>query len=145
MLASPSFVFGSKYLAQVLPLISEAKVSIKILIFYWQFDTIHGKSPVARFTNALVQACQRGVIIQVLCESEEIARRLRLLGFKAKNLYSDRLLHAKVMLFDDSLVCIGSHNFTKNAFSSNLEVSLIVDLGSKENALVDYFKNLWPL
>lgn len=141
----PHVIMGSAFVDRVVPLIAEARSRIDIVIFDWRLYPKQPTHPVSRFTDALKDAGQRNVKVRVLVANDGVKDALNRMGFEAKNLHSQRMMHVKMMLIDKRFAIIGSHNYTQNAFTENLEISLAVDLGNEENELTKYFQQLWPL
>lgn len=129
----------------VIPLIEKALFSIDIIVFDWRFYKNDVGSPVSLFNQAIARACQRGVIVKCLVQNDGVVENLRALGCKAKKLESKKILHTKLLIIDKKNVIIGSHNYTQHAFCSNEEASIYVKLESENNALVEYFNNLYSI
>jgi phosphatidylserine/phosphatidylglycerophosphate/cardiolipin synthase-like enzyme len=94
-------------------------------------------NPPAEFERALIETAQRGVDITLITNSdhtndEAMARavakpyypRLLRAGIKIHE-YQPRTLHAKALLIDDSVVSIGSHNYTRQSFGWNGEANMM--------------------
>jgi phosphatidylserine/phosphatidylglycerophosphate/cardiolipin synthase-like enzyme len=139
------FIIGSKFAEKVVPLIEAAKDTIKIIVFDWRFYPEAQRGPVQDFNFAICAAAKRGVKIKALVNNDSLLQTLKQNGVEAKRIYSVKLVHTKMMLVDDEIAIIGSHNYTQSAFSANLEVSVILELDKNDNSLSNYFKNLWPL
>ncbi len=141
----PDIIIGSKYVDKVIPLVQAAKDNIKVIVFDWRVYPYGTTHPVMRLTDSFLEAKNRNVDIKCLVNTSAIVMSLRRLGLNAQTLYSDKLVHAKILIFDDCRAVVGSHNLTQNGLTHNLEVSTIIELNPDENHLVDYFNNLWPL
>lgn len=138
-------IIGSAFPKIVCPLIENAKHSIKIIIYDWRLYPNDPSHPVSLLVRALKGAVERNVDVKVLLSNDAVRRQLSGLGFTCKLLHSPQLVHAKMMLLDNRVAVVGSHNYTQNAFALNLEVSVALDLGSEDNAGVEYFDNLWSV
>lgn len=141
----PEFIIGSDFLDKVLPIILEAKESVKIVVFDWRIYTAQPHHPVMKFVQALQDAQRRGCTVQVLIRDPHVEQQLRACGFDSKILHRGKLVHAKMMLVDEQIAVIGSHNYTQSGFTANLEISIAIDCGTKFNDLSLYFKNLWSV
>ncbi len=92
-----------------------------------------------RVAEELIRARQRGVSVTVILERSRnekdfLNRENRSTAdFLAGNGISVRFdsfrktSHAKVVVIDDRLVFLGSHNLTHNALSRNNELSVLID------------------
>jgi phosphatidylserine/phosphatidylglycerophosphate/cardiolipin synthase-like enzyme len=138
-------IIGKEFPEKVIPLIDQAKYSIKIVVFDWRWYPNDPANPVQLFNQAIIRAKRRGVKIQILGNSEDVLKIFREQGIEAKKSVGKNLLHAKMMIFDDKDLVLGSHNFTQNAFTMNFEVSIYVpDCPGMENYL-RFFNTLWQL
>lgn len=145
MTDEPTVVIGKKYIEKVVPLITAARQSIDIIIYEVRLRPTIPTHPVSVLLRSLQDAATRGVRIRALVGNAFIAEELARYGIVAKTLHSQKLMHAKVVLLDNCVAVIGSHNFTQSAFTSNLEVSVVVQFAAAENDLSTYFKNLWGI
>jgi phosphatidylserine/phosphatidylglycerophosphate/cardiolipin synthase-like enzyme len=129
----------------VIPIIDSAVHSIDVVVFDWRFYQNDPANPVSLFNTAIARAVRRGVNVRCLVQNDGIVDRLNKIGCWAKKLNSKRILHTKLLIIDKKRVIIGSHNYTQHAFSSNHEASIYVTLSDENNALVEYFNNLFGL
>jgi phosphatidylserine/phosphatidylglycerophosphate/cardiolipin synthase-like enzyme len=141
----PAVLIGDQYVPAVVQLLQTAKQKVDIIVFDWRRHPHDAENPVSKLEAALVDAQRRGVKVRVITSSDTVCAELRTLGFITHRQYFAKLVHAKMMLLDDRIAVVGSHNFTQNAFTTNIEVSVVVDFESTANPLSAYFKNLWPL
>ena len=140
-----TLLIGSKFVDGVVPIIDDAKQSIDIVMFYWKVDKTKQTSATMTLTAALARAVARGVRVRMLGANESTRAYLRLLGLEAKELYTDKMVHGKIMCVDGHVCVLGSHNYTEAAFTRNLEVSLLVDLGETGKVYTQWFDALWGL
>lgn len=119
-------VIGKQYVAKVLPLIKGAKLSIKILVFDWRWYPDHPFSNASLFNQAILSAKKRGVSVQAVLNMADIVRLLQTYGIQARKVISKDLLHTKLMIIDDTICILGSHNYTASAFDKNYECSAII-------------------
>lgn len=135
-------VIGSEYPKKVIPLINGAKKNIDIAVYDWRWYPDEPAHPVQQFNTSIVRAVGRGVRVRAIVEAPLILSILLSAGIKAREMRDKRTLHAKMILIDDQTLIIGSHNFTRNAFGSNIEASVIVDLPAGEARFSQFFNNL---
>lgn len=135
-------IFGGEFPDKVLPLIEAAKSVIKIIVFDWRWYPSDPGCACQRFNNAIIRARKRGVAISALTNCKDVIEVLRGAGCVARGALSARLLHSKMMIIDQKILVIGSHNYTQNAFTSNFEASVILE-GCDDLAQFDqYFNSL---
>ena len=128
---------------KIIPLIKKAKKSINIIVFDWGWYPNDIGESIQIFNNALFNANKRGVKVRALVQKRLIMVILERCGIEAKILHSNKLLHIKMMLIDEEIAIIGSHNYTKNAFNLNHEVSIIIRDTKSIEELKGYFNNLY--
>jgi len=138
-------IIGKQYPKIVIPKIDEAKKSIDIIMFDWRWYPNDPGASVQLFNQALVRAGRRGVNVRAITNFGDIVKTLEKVGVKAKKLRSKNLVHAKIIIIDESIVIIGSHNFTQNAFNMNFEISCMFENSDNAKEYLQYFNNLWPL
>lgn len=138
-------IIGKQYPKIVIPKIDEAKKSINIIMFDWRWYPNDPGASVQLFNQALVRAVRRGVSVRAITNFGDIVKTLEKVGVKAKKLQSKNLVHAKIIIIDESIVIIGSHNFTQNAFNMNFEISCMFENSDNAKEYLQYFNNLWPL
>lgn len=142
---NPVPIISSKYPDIVIPLLENARHSIRVIVYDWRFyDSVLG-SAISKFNNAIVSARKRGVNVRALVNSDAVVAQLRALGCEAKRTLLKKTLHTKMLIVDGEAVVIGSHNYTQNAFSFNEEASVLVYMPASENGFVQYFDTLWEL
>lgn len=138
-------IIGKNYPAKVIPLVDAAKFSIRIIVFDWRWYPNDPGNPVQLLNQALVRAVRRGVKVEAIANNNDIVAVLRSVGVDAKKLNIKNLVHAKLMIFDDNVVVIGSHNFSQAAFTTNMEASIIVSDFDGVSDFIHFFTSLCRL
>ena len=116
---------------------SNQRVWVMVYVLYPGDEADH---PVNALCAALAKARERGVDARVVIDigrewgTEDISDKhqqgeslLRELGVPILLDEVDRTSHSKIVLIDDRIAVIGSHNWTRSALMSNRETSLLVD------------------
>lgn len=111
---------------KVIPLIEEAKKSISIIVYDWLWYPDEIGANIQVFNNAIVRARNRGVDVRACVRKRLIYEILKRANIRVKRLKSSKTLHVKLMIIDDNITIVGSHNYTKNAFNINYEASVII-------------------
>jgi len=109
-------IIGSEFPKKVIPLIDQAKRSIEIIVFDWRWYPQNPGSTVQLFNQSLVRAARRKVKIRAIANNNEIISTLTNVGIDAKKIISKKLVHSKLMIIDNRILIIGSHNYTQSAF-----------------------------
>ena len=138
-------VIGSDYPRKIIPLIDRAKKNIDIVVYDWRWYADQLAHPVQQFNMALVRAVQRGVVIRAVVNAHILVPTLTAVGIKVRQLKDRRTMHSKLLIIDGSTLVIGSHNFTRNAFASNIESSIIVTIPENVTRLHEFFNNLYGI
>jgi len=136
-------IIGKEFPKKVIPLIENAKKTIDIIVFDWRWYPQDPGASVQLFNQAIVRAVRRGVKVRAIANNDEIVRVLNSIGCEAKRLLTEKLVHAKMMIVDDEIVILGSHNYTQSAFQMNLELSVILDNLENTADFSNFFQNLF--
>ena len=136
-------IIGKEFPQKVIPLIDQSKTSIDTVVFDWRWYPQDPASPVQLFNQSLVRAVRRGVQLRAIANNDEIVRTLQSVGAKAKRLTVPNLVHCKLMIIDNAVAIVGSHNYTQNAFQMNYELSLIIDDKLTVDRIKNFFNNIY--
>lgn len=129
---------NQEYFPALTAAIDEAKSEI-IMSFFLFKAGVHKDSYPDRIMSHLVQAAQKGVRVIVLLENSgghdlnldaDNNRTKRFLEEKGAQVYFDsprKTMHTKLVVIDQRLVFLGSHNLTQAALKYNNEVSMLID------------------
>lgn len=138
-------IIGREFPDVVIPLIENAKNSIKIVVFDWRWYPNDVANPVQLFNQSLVRAVSRGVGVFGIANSDDVVRVLESVGVKAKKVNTKYLVHAKMIIIDGKIIVLGSHNITSPAFSTNHEISMVHEDADASSRFIDFFESLWRL
>jgi phosphatidylserine/phosphatidylglycerophosphate/cardiolipin synthase-like enzyme len=126
------------YFPALLKLIDEAKSEI-IMSFFLFKAGVHKNSYPDRVLAHLARSAQKGVRILVILENSgdqdrnldaDNRRTKQLLEAKGVEVYFDsprKTMHNKLIVIDQRLVLLGSHNLTQAALKSNNEISILIN------------------
>ncbi len=142
------------YLNVVILLVHSSANTIDILMYEWKWYGHESAGGVQKLNLAYVAAARRGVKVRVLLNIESMGHNitrintrtatfLKRYGVEIKWGQVGVVTHAKMVIIDDEVLVLGSHNYTKSAFSRNQEASIVVH-GRKD--ILDYrkyFDDLW--
>jgi len=136
-------IIGKQFPDKVIPLIKEAKISLETIVFDWRWYPDYVGYPIHKFNIEISQAAKRGVKVRAITNYKQITEILRKEKIESKHLIHDKLVHSKIMIIDDRIAIIGSHNYTHSAFMFNHEVSVIIDDLETIKKLKEHFDLLW--
>jgi phosphatidylserine/phosphatidylglycerophosphate/cardiolipin synthase-like enzyme len=138
-------IIGKSYPKKVIPLIESAKHSIKIVVFDWRWYSNDPGNSCQLFNAAIVRASKRGVKVEACVNSESIRAPLLANGINARIPISKNLMHTKMIIIDEDILVLGSHNFSQSAFTLNFETSIIIRDHEEILKFSDFFSSLWSL
>ena len=138
-------LIGNDYPKKVIKLIDAAKTSIDIVVYDWRWYPDQPAHAVQQFNIALVRAVQRGIKVRAVVNAHILIDILNSVGIKARQIRDKRVVHTKILILDRATLVIGSHNFTRNAFTSNIETSIVVEIPEEVTRLAEFFENLYSI
>ena len=136
-------IISREFPKKVIPLIKNATKSIDIIVFDWGWYPDEIGEQIQIFNNVIFNKNRKGVKVRALVQKNLIKIILNKCGIDAKVLHSAKLLHIKLMIIDEKIAILGSHNYTKNAFNVNYEVSIMIHDEKSIFELQRYFNNLF--
>jgi len=136
-------IIGNEFLKKVLPILKEAKKEIDIIVFDWRWYPDQVGYSIQKFNQEIIQKAKSGVNIRAILNTKDTEKILKEQGIKTNIRDFGGLLHTKLMIIDDQIVIIGSHNYTYNAFETNFEASVIIDDKDIAQIFKEYFLSFW--
>lgn len=147
-----TFLADDKLLKPMIQDIENAKKNIFIAIYMFKTDDY--KFNLSNLIEeALYDALDRGVRVYVVFDkgrkddittefnmdtAEELKRRGAVVRFDSPK----RRLHSKLMVIDEKIVYIGSHNYTHSALKYNNETSVRIESADVANEAIKYIKGI---
>ncbi|MFZ2153991.1 MAG: phospholipase D-like domain-containing protein [Candidatus Moraniibacteriota bacterium] len=135
-------IIGREYPQILTPLIEKAQHSIEILVYDWRWYANEPNSNVQKFNNAILEASNRGVKVRALVNNNIMPTILQLEKLEVRRVGTKKMMHVKMIIIDQKIIVLGSHNFSKNAFEFNHEVSILSQSNDVINRCTKYFNNL---
>ena len=118
--------------------VDEARGEILISVFSFKAG-VHKRSRPDILVEHLARAVERGVDVRVVLEDSsdpgssvagQNAKTKIILEKRGVKVYMDepaRTTHTKLVVVDQRLVFVGSHNFTSSAFGHNNEITMMIE------------------
>ena len=138
-------IIGKEFPKKVIPLIDNAKKSIKACVYDWRWYVNDPGNSVQLFNQSIIRAVRRGVKVNAIANNDLIVSVLNENGVSAKKIDTAGLVHAKLLIIDDDVVILGSHNFTHSAFVVNQEISVALTGCENVSDFNLFFESLWQL
>lgn len=147
-------IIAGEYPKIVIELIRSATRSIDICAYTWKWYAHRSSSPMQKINYAIIERARQRLPIRIRLnheskdhyltkENTRTADALRRYPLEIKFDGTQTMSHLKMILIDEEIAIIGSHNLTERSVSMNNEAS--VAIFGKEAVLpfVEYFKYLW--
>jgi len=127
--ALAQYYYDKAYLPALLVQIDSARASIDV--------ELYNINNFPQTIAALKAASQRGVCVRILADNQGAndpdnkngtglpENILEKAGICVRWEDSSRIMHRKLCIIDQSVICCGSHNWTRNGFENNAEISNI--------------------
>lgn len=115
-----------------------ARDEILISVFFFKAG-VHKRSRPDILVEHLARAVERGVDVRVVLEdssdprsnvASQNAKTKNILEKRGVKVYMDdpaKTTHTKLVVVDQRLVFVGSHNFTSSAFNHNNEITMMIE------------------
>lgn len=140
---------------QMLPqAIAGARREIRIMQYRIQRKLGRGQTEDNLFLEALKERIEKGVKIWFLIDyyprtgmayKENLYVALIMMdhGCYARYLKNSRVCHSKVVIVDQEIVLVGSHNWTTNSLKRNSEVSVMIKDKEEAKRLIEEYDKLF--
>lgn len=137
-------IIGNEFSEKTIFLIGQARDTINIVVYSWYWYPDQVGSKIQKFNNAIINAVKKGVNVKVMTTNHHTINILSQNKVKARKLETERKVHAKLIIIDGKTAILGSHNYTMSAFTTNYEISVIIQEAKIVKRLNQFFNNLWP-
>ena len=152
--ATVGLLADGAYYQRLPGLLLAAERSIAIALFHAALPT--PRHPTRKLLDALVEMHSRGVAVRVLLDrdrpqdpyrstaiNQAAADFLRAAGVPCRSDAADRLLHSKLVLIDERLAIVGSHNWSAGSYFAMDDLSLVVGSEAVAAQALVRFEALW--
>lgn len=147
---------GQTFLGVLIDSISQVKYSLDIIQYEWYFYPGQPNSQIQALNRAVLAQAEAGKKIRVLLNKEGRGQHLTAINMKASRYLSEAgisvkfgrtfpITHAKLWIFDDDAVILGSHNLSNRSVTVNNECSVLIKSREVAVEFKRYFDILWGL
>jgi phosphatidylserine/phosphatidylglycerophosphate/cardiolipin synthase-like enzyme len=147
---------GQVFIGSLIDCVNRAKYSIDVIQYQWNFYPLKPTSQIQGLNRALLAKAESGVKVRVLLNKEGRGAHLMEINIKASKFLSDSgvqvkfgrtfpITHAKLWVFDDDEVILGSHNLSNRSVTVNNEASALIKGREVAVEFRRYFDTLWKL
>jgi len=141
-------LLASEYFNVLHQAIQKAEDSVWVKMYYIAMKPDDPDNPVTILVNDLVDARKKGLDVRVILEDSlfdknyDAYQALANGGVWVRLDSSVSLLHSKAVIIDKEILFIGSANWSKSAFYSNDEVSILIESPKLASRLIEEFKKI---
>jgi len=147
---------GQTFYPNLVESIKNAKLSIDIMQYQWNFYIYQPDNPVQILNQILLEKIRRGLKCRIILNKEgrgqnlmkinmEASKYLIEAGAKVKFGKTTPINHSKLFLLDDNISILGSHNLSGRSFKINNEVSILINSVPVNQEYRRYFDQIWNL
>lgn len=138
----------------MIEIIRRATKSIDIAAYTWKWYEHQASTAIQRLNYAIIEKARCGLPIRarfnhesgsriLTAENTRTAQKLRRYGIVTKFDHTAVMSHLKMIIVDNEIVIIGSHNLTTRSVSQNNETSVALIGREIARPYSDYFERLW--
>ena len=154
---APSFVTplpGQAFINKLIDCVDKTKYSLDVIQYQWNWYKGKPTSKIQALNRAVLAKASGNVKVRVLLNKEgrekhlmainmEASRYLGEAGVRVKFGRTFPITHAKIWMFDDDSVILGSHNLSNRSVSVNNECSALIVSREVTREFKRYFDALW--
>lgn len=145
---------GQTYFITLFDAVKNARQSIDIIQYQWNFYKHDPENPVQKLNQMLLQKIHDGLKCRILLNKEGRGQNLMKINIEASEYLKQAgavvkfgrtfpITHAKLWLIDDEISILGSHNLSGRSFTVNNEVSILVNNVAVNKEYLRYFETIW--
>jgi len=147
---------GQTFIKGLIKAVKEVKYSMDVIQYQWGFYPGKSDTPIQELNRAVLAQAQAKKKIRVLLNKEGRGGGLTAVNMKTKEVLGQAGIsvkfapsfpttHAKLFIFDDDSVILGSHNLSNRSVTVNREVSALIKSRAVAMEFKRYFNILWGL
>lgn len=147
---------GQTFIIKLLEMINQTKYSLDIIQYQWNFYIGQADSKMQLLNRTVMAQAQANKKVRVLLNKEGRGQHLMAINMQAARFLGEAgvvvkfgrtfpITHAKLWLFDDDAVILGSHNLSSRSITVNNECSALIKSRPVTMEFKRYFNLLWGL
>lgn len=145
---------GQTFIKKLVECVANAKYSIDIIQYQWNFYPGKPKSQVQKLNRTVIDKAKGGTKLRVLLAKEGRDQHLTTINLQAKKYLEEAgakvkfgrtipIVHSKSWLIDDDMVLLGSHNLSNRSVTVNVETSVLIKSRAVTREFKRYFGLIW--
>ena len=147
---------GQAFIGELIKTINQAKYSLDVMQYQWNFYSGKPDSWIQKLNRTVMARADSGIKIRALLNKEGRGAHLTVINMKAAKYLGEAgvvckfgrafpITHAKLWIFDDDAVILGSHNLSLRSVTVNNESSVLIKSRPVAVEFRRYFDALWNL
>jgi len=147
---------GRAFIGKLIEMVGSVKYSLDVIQYQWNFYPAKPKSEMQRLNRTVLAQAEAGKKVRVMVNKEGRGAHLTAINMKAKQYLGEAgaivkfgrtfpITHAKLWIFDDDAVILGSHNLSNRSVTVNNESSALIRSRAVAMEFKRYFDSLWHL
>jgi len=147
---------GQTFIKKLVETISQTKYSLDVIQYQWNFYPHKPSCLIQELNRAILAKVEDGLKVRVLLNKEGRGQHLMAINMAASKYLGEAgvsvkfartfpITHAKLWIFDDDKVILGSHNLSNRSVSVNNEASALIKSREVAVEFKRYFNILWGL
>ena len=147
---------GQTFIKKLIETINNTKYSLDVIQYQWNFYSGKPNSEIQKLNRTVMGRGEAGKKIRILLNKEGRGAHLTAINMKAKRYLGEAgikvkmgrtfpINHAKLWIFDDDEVILGSHNLSTRSVTVNNEASVLIKSREVAVEFKRYFNLIWNL
>ena len=147
---------GQAFIGSLIDAINRVKYSFEVIQYEWYFYPGKPDCKIQQLNRTVIARIQSGIKARVILNKEGREQQLMAINMKTARFLGEvgaivkfghtfPITHAKMWIFDDDEVIIGSHNLSNRAVTVNNECSALIKSREVAVEFKRYFNELWKL
>jgi len=147
---------GQTFIKELIKTINETKYSLDVIQYQWNFYPGKHESLIQKLNRAVLAKTEGPFKMRVLLNKEGRGAHLTEINMRASRYLGEAgisvkmgrtfpINHAKLWIFDDDVVILGSHNLSNRSVTVNNEASALIRSREVAVEFKRYFNLLWEL
>jgi len=147
---------GRAFIGKLIEMVGNAKHSIDVIQYQWNFYPYKPNSKIQELNRAVLSQIYAKKKVRVMINKEGRGTHLTAINMRAKKYLSEAgalvkfgrtfpITHAKLWIFDDDVIILGSHNLSTRSVTVNNESSALIRSRAVAMEYKRYFDSLWHL
>ena len=145
---------GRAFIDKLIDEVGKTKYSLDVIQYQWNFYPGKATSQIQRLNRTVLAQAEANKKIRVMLNKEGRGQHLMVINMKAARYLGEAgvvvkfgrtfpITHAKLWIFDDDAVILGSHNLSNRSVTVNNESSVLIKSRPVAMEFKRYFDSLW--